>query len=96
MDEGVNRCPASRGETITVGLDKLAERLSGLVTSAARFAKWRAVIDIADGAPTPGAIKINAHALARYAPCCQAAQIVLIVEPEVLMDGVHDLIAATR
>ncbi len=57
----------------------------------ARFAKWRAVIDISSGIPTRGAIKANMQALARYAGLCQAAQIVPIVEPEVLMDGAHDI-----
>jgi fructose-bisphosphate aldolase class I len=57
----------------------------------ARFAKWRAVIDIGYGIPTMTAIRVNAHALARYAALCQAAQIVPIVEPEVLMDGDHDI-----
>ena len=57
----------------------------------ARFAKWRAVIDIAKDIPSMTAIRVNAHALARYAALCQAAQIVPIVEPEVLMDGDHDI-----
>src|SRR5207244_12342046 len=57
----------------------------------ARFAKWRAVIDIGKNVPTMTAIHVNAHALARYAALCQAAQIVPIVEPEVLMDGDHDI-----
>ena len=83
-------CP---GETITVGLDKLAERLKKYYEQGARFAKWRAVIDIdaAKGIPSYAAIHTNAHALARYAALCQAAQIVPIVEPEVLMDGSHDI-----
>jgi fructose-bisphosphate aldolase class I len=86
-------CP---GELITVGLDKLAERLKKYYERGARFAKWRAVIDIGNGAggrniPTMTAIHVNAHALARYAALCQAAQIVPIVEPEVLMDGDHDI-----
>ena len=57
----------------------------------ARFAKWRAVIDIADGVPTAAAVRANAHALARYAGLCQAVGIAPIVEPEVLMDGAHDI-----
>jgi fructose-bisphosphate aldolase class I len=77
-------------------LDKLAERLKKYYERGARFAKWRAVIDIGNGAggrniPTMTAIHVNAHALARYAALCQAAQIVPIVEPEVLMDGDHDI-----
>ena len=76
---------------MTVGLDRLAERLTKYYARGARFAKWRAVIDIADGIPSAGAIKANAHALARYAALCQAHQIVPIVEPEVLMDGSHTI-----
>src|SRR6202022_4572775 len=82
-------CP---GEVITVGLDKLAERLKKYYEQGARFAKWRAVINIdRDKIPTMTAIHANAHALGRYAALCQAAQIVPIVEPEVLMDGDHDI-----
>jgi len=91
VDEGVQPLPGFPGETVTVGLDRLAERLTKYYARGARFAKWRAVIDIADGIPTAGAIKANAHALARYAALCQAHQIVPIVEPEVLMDGAHTL-----
>jgi fructose-bisphosphate aldolase class I len=76
---------------VTVGLDKLAERLKKYYEGGARFAKWRAVIDIGQHIPTMTAISVNAHALARYAALCQAAQIVPIVEPEVLMDGGHDI-----
>src|ERR1019366_4845621 len=76
---------------ITVGLDRLAERLKKYYDQGARFAKWRAVVDIGQGVPTMTAIHVNAHALARYAALCQAAQIVPIVEPEVLMDGDHDI-----
>ena len=81
-------CP---GELVTIGLDKLAERLKKYYERGARFAKWRAVIDIGGNIPTMTAIHVNAHALARYAALCQAAQIVPIVEPEVLMDGDHDI-----
>ncbi len=91
VDEGVQPLSHFPGETITVGLDRLAERLSKYFDQGARFAKWRAVIDIADGVPNFGAIKANAHALARYAALCQAAGIVPIVEPEILMDGAHDI-----
>ena len=90
VDKGVQPLPGFPGETVTVGLDDLAARLAKDYERGARFAKWRAVIDIADGIPTGGAIKANAHAMARYAALCQAAQIVPIVEPEVLMDGSHD------
>jgi fructose-bisphosphate aldolase, class I len=96
VDEGTQALPACPGELVTVGLDKLAERLKKYYERGARFAKWRAVIDIGNGTdgrgiPTMTAIRVNAHALARYAALCQAAQIVPIVEPEVLMDGDHDI-----
>ena len=81
--------PTSNIETVTEGLDGLRERLAEYHKLGARFAKWRAVIAIADGLPTWGCIKANAHALARYAALCQEAGIVPIVEPEVLMDGPH-------
>src|SRR5882672_4738947 len=97
VDEGTQALPNCPGELVTVGLDKLAERLKNYYERGARFAKWRAVIDIGQGTDGPGtdgqrvptmtAIHVNAHALARYAALCQAAQIVPIVEPEVLMDG---------
>jgi fructose-bisphosphate aldolase class I len=101
VDEGTQALPNCPGELVTVGLDKLAERLKKYYDQGARFAKWRAVIDIGSGTngrgtngpgiPTMTAIHVNAHALARYAALCQAAQIVPIVEPEVLMDGDHDI-----
>jgi fructose-bisphosphate aldolase class I len=91
VDEGTQALPHCPGELVTVGLDKLAERLKKYYARGARFAKWRAVIDIASGIPSMTAIHVNAHALARYAALCQAAQIVPIVEPEVLMDGDHDI-----
>lgn len=96
VDEGTQALPMCPGELVTVGLDKLAERLKKYYERGARFAKWRAVIDIGSGTggrgiPSMTAISVNAHALARYAALCQAAQIVPIVEPEVLMDGDHDI-----
>lgn len=96
VDEGTQALPGCPGELITVGLDKLADRLAGYYKQGARFAKWRAVIDIGQDSsgnhiPSMTAIHVNAHALARYAALCQAAQIVPIVEPEVLMDGDHDI-----
>jgi fructose-bisphosphate aldolase, class I len=91
VDEGTQALPQCPGELVTVGLDKLAERLKKYYDRGARFAKWRAVIDIGQKIPTMTAIHVNAHALARYAALCQAAQIVPIVEPEVLMDGDHDI-----
>src|SRR5882672_6142349 len=91
VDEGTQALPNCPGELITVGLDKLAERLKRYYERGARFAKWRAVIDIGNDIPSTTVIRVNAHALARYAALCQAAQIVPIVEPEVLMDGDHDI-----
>jgi fructose-bisphosphate aldolase class I len=92
VDEGTQALPQCPGELVTAGLDKLAERLKKYYDRGARFAKWRAVIDIKGrDVPTMTAIHVNAHALARYAALCQAAQIVPIVEPEVLMDGDHDI-----
>jgi fructose-bisphosphate aldolase, class I len=79
------------GELVTEGLDGLRERLAEYYTIGARFAKWRAVITIADGMPTSTCIDVNAHALARYAALCQEAGLVPIVEPEVLMDGGHSI-----
>jgi fructose-bisphosphate aldolase class I len=91
VDEGTQALPNCPGELVTAGLDKLAERLKKYYERGARFAKWRAVIDIGKTMPSMTAISVNAHALARYAALCQAAQIVPIVEPEVLMDGDHDI-----
>ena len=81
--------PTSKIETITEGLDGLRERFAEYYKLGARFAKWRAVITIAHVCPTWNCVKANAHALARYAALAQEAQIVPIVEPEVLMDGEH-------
>jgi fructose-bisphosphate aldolase, class I len=91
VDEGTKPLPFCPGELITAGLDKLPERLPKYYEQGARFAKWRAVIEIGKGIPSHNCIKANAHALARYAALCQEAQIVPIVEPEVLMDGDHDI-----
>ena len=90
VDEGIKPLPNCPGEVVTIGLDKLADRLPKYYYQGARFAKWRAVIDVGPGIPSYDCIHANAHALARYAALCQAAQIVPIVEPEVLMDGDHD------
>jgi fructose-bisphosphate aldolase class I len=91
VDTGAKPLAGFPGETITEGLDGLRERLIEYRKLGARFAKWRAVIDIADGIPTSFAIHANAHALARYAALCQEQEIVPIVEPEVLMDGGHSI-----
>ena len=87
VDAGAKPLAGFEGETITEGLDGLRERLNEYYALGARFAKWRAVISISDGLPSWGAVKQNARALARYAALCQEANIVPIVEPEVLMDG---------
>ena len=91
VDTGAKPLAGFAGETITEGLDGLRERLVEYYKLGARFAKWRAVIDIGEQAPTRFAIEANAHALARYAALCQEQNIVPIVEPEVLMDGAHDI-----
>ena len=91
VDAGAKALAGFPGETITEGLDGLRERLIEYRKLGARFAKWRAVIDIAPGIPTPFGIHANAHALARYAALCQENDIVPIVEPEVLMDGDHSI-----
>lgn len=93
VDQGAKPLPGFPGETVTEGLDGLRERLKDYYELGARFAKWRAVIDIdtAKSIPTAGSNSANVHALARYAALCQEAGIVPIVEPEVLMDGAHDI-----
>ncbi|MBI1260973.1 MAG: fructose-bisphosphate aldolase class I [Rhizobiales bacterium] len=91
VDAGAKPMAGHPGELVTEGLDGLRERLAEYYDLGARFAKWRAVIDIADGIPTAGCIEANVEALARYAALCQEAMIVPIVEPEVLMDGGHDI-----
>ena len=91
VDAGTRDLAGHPGEKITEGLDGLRERLEEFVEMGARFAKWRAVITIGDGLPTPGCIEANAHTLARYAASCQEAGLVPIVEPEVLMDGGHTM-----
>ncbi|MBB6011139.1 fructose-bisphosphate aldolase class I [Aquamicrobium lusatiense] len=93
VDAGAKPLAGFPGDTITEGLDGLRERLAEYYKLGARFAKWRAVIDINDEEAVPSgyAIDANCHALARYAALCQEAGIVPIVEPEVLMDGSHDI-----
>jgi fructose-bisphosphate aldolase class I len=90
VDKGTKPLPFCPGEVVTEGLDGLRERLVEYRGLGAKFAKWRAVIDIGAGIPSYTCIKANAHALARYAALCQDEGIVPIVEPEVLMDGDHD------
>jgi fructose-bisphosphate aldolase class I len=91
VDKGAKPLPFCPGETVTEGLDGLRERLNDYRGLGARFAKWRAVIDIGGHKPSYNCINANAQALARYAALCQEADIVPIVEPEVLMDGDHDI-----
>jgi fructose-bisphosphate aldolase class I len=93
VDKGTKPLPSCPGEVITEGLDGLGERLAEYRGLGARFAKWRAVIDVGQehGLPSYTCVKANAHALARYAALCQDENIVPIVEPEVLMDGDHDI-----
>jgi fructose-bisphosphate aldolase class I len=91
VDTGAKDLAGRPGEKIAEGLDGLRERLVEYVEMGARFAKWRAVINIADRIPTRGAIEANALTLARYAALCQEAGLVPIVEPEVLMDGNHTM-----
>jgi fructose-bisphosphate aldolase class I len=96
VDVGAKPLALFPGETITEGLDGLRERLAEYRGLGARFAKWRATILIGDGLPTDVAIRANGHAMARYAALCQEAEIVPIVEPEVLMDGDHDIDACEQ
>lgn len=92
VDQGAKALALRPGDRVTEGLDGLRERLAEYVQLGARFAKWRAVIDIdARDLPSAFGIRANAHALARYAALCQEAGLVPIVEPEVLMDGAHDI-----
>jgi fructose-bisphosphate aldolase, class I len=91
VDKGVQPLPMCPGEVITEGLDGLGQRLAEYRGLGAKFAKWRAVIDIGKDMPSYACIMTNAHALARYAALCQQVGIVPIVEPEVLMDGDHDI-----
>jgi len=91
VDAGAKELAGHPGEKVTEGLDGLRDRLAEYVRMGARFAKWRAVIAIGDGIPSQGCIEANAQALARYAALCQEADLVPVVEPEVLMDGDHTL-----
>jgi fructose-bisphosphate aldolase, class I len=91
VDKGTKDLALHPGEKITEGLDGLRERMTEFGKLGAKFAKWRAVITIGNGIPTDACIRANAHALARYAAICQDADIVPMVEPEVLIDGEHSL-----
>ena len=91
VDKGAKPLASSNEETVTEGLDDLRERLKEYYSLGARFTKWRAVYRISDKYPSSQSIKSNAHALARYAALVQEANMVPIIEPEVLMDGQHDI-----
>jgi len=91
VDAGAHNLAGTDGEKVTSGLDGLDERLEEYRKLGARFAKWRGVINITDLNPSDYCINTNAHALARYAALCQSNDIVPIVEPEILMDGNHDI-----
>ncbi len=91
VDTGAKPLAGHPDETVTEGLDGLRERLEEYAGLGARFAKWRAVYRIGEAIPSPACISANAHALARYAALCQEAGLVPIVEPEVLLDGAHDI-----
>jgi fructose-bisphosphate aldolase class I len=91
VDTGAKELAGRPGEKVTEGLDGLRDRLAEYSQLGARFAKWRAVISIGCGLPSWGCIEANSHALARYAALCQEADLVPIVEPEVIMDGDHTL-----
>ncbi|MCQ4164547.1 class I fructose-bisphosphate aldolase [Tahibacter harae] len=91
VDKGPHALAGFPGELVTEGLDGLRDRLKEYAALGAKFAKWRAVITIGDDMPSSTCIEANCHALARYAALCQEAGIVPMVEPEVLMDGAHDL-----
>ena len=91
VDKGAKQLAGSTSETITEGLDGLRERMEEYNQLGAKFTKWRGVIEIGDCIPTQYCIKTNAHALARFAALSQEAGLVPIVEPEVLMDGTHDI-----
>lgn len=91
VDKGAKDLAGHKGEKVTEGLDGLRERLAEYRKLGARFAKWRSVITIGNGIPSRSCLMANAHGLARYAALCQEADIVPMVEPEVLLDGRHSI-----
>ena len=98
VDKGTVTLPGTEGESTTQGLDGLGERCKKYFEQGVRFAKWRCVLKIDEklACPSPLAIEENAHVLARYAAICQENGLVPIVEPEILMDGDHDLIKSVE
>jgi fructose-bisphosphate aldolase class I len=91
VDKGTHNLAGCPGEVVTEGLDGLRDRLAEYYKLGARFAKWRAVINISEDIPSGTCIEANSHALARYAALCQEQGLVPMVEPEVIMDGSHDI-----
>ena len=91
VDEGTKPLPGGPNELVTIGLDKLADRLPKYYEQGARFAKWRAVFVVSSTLPSAACTHANAHALARYAAMCQEQRLVPIVEAEVLMEGAHSI-----
>jgi fructose-bisphosphate aldolase, class I len=98
VDKGTVTLPGTFGETTTQGLDGLGEKCKKYFEQGVRFAKWRSVlkIDSKNGCPSALAIEENANVLARYAAICQENGLVPIVEPEILMDGDHDLVKSVE
>lgn len=91
VDEGKAPMPGFEGELVTYGLDNLPKRLEEYAKMGLKFAKWRAALQVGEGKPSPAVVVANMHAMARFAAYCQAAGLVPIVEPEVLLDGDHSL-----
>ena len=96
VDKGAKPLALAEGETVTEGLDGLRERFEDYRSLGARFAKWRATYSIGGGRPSAYCVRVNAHALARYAALAQEAGLVPIVEPEALMDGAHTIEDSAR
>ena len=96
VDKGVKPLFGTQGETVTIGIDDLDARCKKFYERGARFAKWRAVLTINETSPSENSIQQNAYTLARYASICQENGLVPIIEPEILMDGNHDLYTAAR
>lgn len=91
VDQGAKPMPYTDGETFTQGLTNLTDRVAKYYEAGARFAKWRAVVKIGENCPSQNAIQETAHTLARYAATCQMGGLVPVVEPEILMDGIHTI-----
>lgn len=96
VDKGVKPLLGTEGETVTIGIDDLDTRCKKFYERGARFAKWRAVLTINGSSPSENSILQNAYTLARYASICQENGLVPIIEPEILMDGDHDIYTAAK